>query len=267
VRFTVDLRQRTLDVEVDGTRETVDLYSPRGFEVLSRAWLTVGWSLKYSYQFTWLGRPIIQLPEDMVRLQELVYQVRPDVIVETGVAHGGNQVFLASLCRLMGHGRVIGIDIEIRPHNRAALEAHELRSLITLIEGSSTDPAVVQRVAAAMGSPDKVLIVLDANHTKEHVLAELEAYAHLVGPGSHIIVADGIMDQLAAAPRGRPEWVVDNPRHAVREFLRRHPEFEPMDPPRPFDESRVETPITYWPEGYLCRRSGSCSRTAACSGG
>lgn len=166
VRYTVDLSERTIEVETEGKRETFELYSPRGFEVLSRAWLTVGWSLKYSYQFTWLGRPIIQLPEDMVRLQELIYQAKPDVIVETGVAHGGNQVFLASLCRLLGRGRVIGVDIEIRPHNRAALENHELHSLITLIEGSSTDPAVVEQVRAAMGTPDKVLILLDANHTK-----------------------------------------------------------------------------------------------------
>ena len=240
MRYTVDISKRTIEVETDGTRETLELYSPRGFEVLSRTWLTVGWSLKYSYQFTWLGRPIIQLPEDMVRLQELIYQAKPDVIVETGVAHGGNQVFLASLCRLMGRGRVIGVDIEIRPHNRAALESHELSSLITLIEGSSTDPAVVEQVRAAMGTPDKVLILL-------------EAYGPLVGPGSYIIVADGIMDQLATVPRGMPEWIWDNPRHAVIEFLSRHPEFERIVPPRPFDESLVQEPITYWPEGYLRR--------------
>jgi cephalosporin hydroxylase len=253
VRYTVDLSERTIEVETEGKRETFELYSPRGFEVLSRTWLTVGWSLKYSYQFTWLGRPIIQLPEDMVRLQELIYQAKPDVIVETGVAHGGNQVFLASLCRLLGRGRVIGVDIEIRPHNRAALENHELHSLITLIEGSSTDPAVVERVRAAMGTPDKVLILLDANHTKDHVRQELEAYGPLVGLGSYIIVADGIMDQLATAPRGMPEWIWDNPRRAVAEFLSQHPEFEPIVPPRPFDESLVQRPITYWPDGYLRR--------------
>ena len=253
MRFTVDLRQRTLDVEADGKSETLELYSPRGFELLSRAWLTVGWSLKYSYQFTWLGRPIIQLPEDMVRLQELIYQARPDVIVETGVAHGGNQVFLASLCRLIGHGRVIGVDIEIRPHNRAALEAHELSPLITLIEGSSTDPAVVARVKAAIGPAERVLVILDASHAKAHVRAELEAYGPLVGPGSFLVVADGIMEQLADAPRARPEWAWDNPSGAIAEFLAQHVEFTAAPPARPFDESPGLAPATYWPGGYLQR--------------
>ena len=253
MHYTVDLSKQTIEVETDGQRETVELYSPRGFEILSRTWVAVGWSLKYSYQFTWLGRPIIQLPEDMVRLQELVYREKPDVIVETGVAHGGNQVFLASLCRLVGRGRVIGVDIEIRPHNRAALERHELFPLITLIEGSSTDPTVVESVKGAMGAAAKALILLDANHTKDHVRQELEAYSPLVPSGSHIIVADGVMDQLATVPRGMPEWSWDNPRRAVAEFLAAHPEFEPMAPPRPFDESLLREPITYWPEGYLRR--------------
>ena len=133
MRYTIDLRQQSLRVEADGKSETLELYSPTGFAALSRLWLTVGWSLKYSYQFSWLGRPIIQLPEDLIRIQELIYQVKPDVIVETGVAHGGGQVFFASLCKLLGRGRVIGVDVEIRPHNRAALEAHALSPLITLI--------------------------------------------------------------------------------------------------------------------------------------
>src|SRR5205823_3509639 len=147
----------------------------------------VGWGQKYSYQFSWLGRPVIQLPEDLMRIQEVVYQVKPDVIVETGVAHGGGQVFLASLCKIMGKGRVIGVDIEIRPHNRAALEVHELYSLITLIEGSSIDPAVVDKVKGAIRPSENVLVLLDANHTKDHVLKELEAYGPLVGIGSYII--------------------------------------------------------------------------------
>jgi cephalosporin hydroxylase len=253
MRYTVDTTRMTLEITRDGNVETVDLYSPSSFRVLSDLWLTVGWSLKYSYQFTWLGRPIIQMPEDMIRIQELVCLLRPDVIVETGVAHGGGQVFFASLCKLLGKGRVIGVDIEIRRHNRAALEAHELSPLITLIEGSSVDPGVIRAVRAAVRPAEVVLVILDSNHTKAHVLDELEAYAPLVSIGSYIIAADGIMEHLGSAPRANPEWAWDNPKRAVAEFLGHHPEFRPVPPPRPFDESLVQEPVTYWPEGYLRR--------------
>jgi cephalosporin hydroxylase len=186
-------------------------------------------------------------------MQELVYQVKPDVIIETGVAHGGGQVFFASLCKAMGKGRVIGVDIEIRPHSRAALEAHDLSPLITLIEGSSTDQAVVKKVKAKIRPNEKVLVLLDANHTKDHVLKELEAYGPLVGVGSYIIAADGIMKQLAGAPRTKPEWTWDNPKSAVTEFLARHPEFKPAPQPQPFNEGMISRPVTYWPDGYLRR--------------
>ena len=253
MRYTIDTEQRTVRVDSEGSAQTFDLYSPESFAALSRLWLSVGWSLKYSYQFTWLGRPIIQMPEDMVRLQELVCQVKPDVIVETGVAHGGGQVFLASLCRLVGKGRVIGVDIEIRPHNRAALEAHELYPSITLIEGSSTDPLVVEKVRAAIRPGEVALVLLDANHSRDHVLKELEAYGPLVGVGSYVVVADGIMEEIVGAPGARAEWAWDNPKRAVAEFLARHPEFAPVPPPRPFNEGLIDRPVTYWPDGYLRR--------------
>lgn len=253
MRYTIDTEQKQLHVERGGTMEVFDLYSAEGFSALSRLWVTVGWSLKYSYQFSWLGRPIIQLPEDMIRVQELVYQVRPDVIVETGIAHGGGQVFFASLCRLLGKGRVIGVDIEIRPHNRAALEAHELSPLITLIEGSSTDPASVEQVRTHIRPGESVLVLLDANHTKDHVLRELEMYSPLVGVGSYIIAADGIMEDLVGAPRAQPEWAWDNPRRAVAEFSVRHPEFQPVSPPQPFNEGLISHAVSYWPHGYLRR--------------
>ena len=253
MRYTIEVEQQRIQVETDGRTDTFDLYSPEGFAALSRLWLTVGWSLKYSYQFSWLGRPIIQLPEDMIRVQELVYQVRPDVIVETGIAHGGGQVFFASLCKLLGKGRVIGVDIEIRPHNRAALEAHELYPLITLIEGSSTDPATVEQVRAHIRPGESVLVLLDASHTKDHVLRELELYSPLVGVGSYIIAADGIMAELAGVPRAKPEWAWDNPKRAGAEFSAHHPEFQPVPPPRPFNESLISHAVSYWPDGYLRR--------------
>jgi cephalosporin hydroxylase len=249
----IDLETGTVTVTGKDGKHTHPLASPEAFAVISEAWLRCGWDTKYVYGFTWLGRPIIQLPEDIVRVQELIYQVKPDVIVETGVAHGGGQILFASLCKAMGKGRVIGVDIEIRPHNRAALEAHELYPLITLIEGSSVDTAVVKKVKSGIRAGEKVLVLLDANHTKDHVLKELEAYGPLVTVGSYIIAADGIMKQVVGAPRTKPEWAWDNPLSAVAEFLGRHPEFSAAAPQQPFNEGMISRPVTYWPGGYLRR--------------
>src|SRR5512143_3749778 len=137
MRITIDTEAQTLHCDDAAGSRTLPLYSDRAFELLSRQWLKVGWNQKYPYTFSWMGRPIIQLPEDIVRIQEVVYRVKPDVVIETGVAHGGSLILSASLCKLLGNGRVIGVDIDIRPHNRKAIEAHELFPLITLIEGSS----------------------------------------------------------------------------------------------------------------------------------
>jgi len=141
--------------------------SAKAFSLISRAWLRSGWDAKYVYGFTWLGRPVIQLPEDMLRIQEVIYRVRPTVILETGVAHGGSLVYYASLLQLIGGGRVIGVDVEIRHHNRRAIEAHELASHITLIEGDSVAPATLERVRAHIGPQDTVLVMLDSNHTRD----------------------------------------------------------------------------------------------------
>ena len=147
------------------------------------------------------------------------------MIIETGVAHGGSLIFYASLCKAMDHGRVIGIDIEIRPHNRQAIEAHPLFPFITLIEGSSIDPAVVAQVANQIKAGDKTLFLLDSCHTKAHVLAELNAYAPLVTPGSYIVAMDGIMAEVAGAPRTEADWSWNNPKNAAAEFVAQHPEF------------------------------------------
>jgi len=135
MKILVDDDSRKIEVDDGAARRTVELDSAEGFSLLTRLWLRVGWALRYSYGFSWLGRPVIQLPEDLVRVQELLYRVRPDVIIETGIAHGGSLVFSASICRLLGRGRVIGIDREIRAANRRALEEHELAPLIDLLEG------------------------------------------------------------------------------------------------------------------------------------
>ena len=233
--------------------ETHALGSPEGFRIVAQAWLRAGWEAKYVYGFTWMGRPIIQLPEDMVRVQEIVHTVRPDVLVETGIAHGGSLVFYASLFKAMDRGRVIGIDVEIRPHNRAALEAHPLRPLITLVEGDSAARATVDQVRGMVGAFETVMVVLDSGHSRRHVLAELEAYAPLVTPGSYVVVADGIMEDLVGAARSEPDWDTNNPKAAAQEFLRSHPEFVQADPPYAFNEGNVREPVTYWKSGYLRR--------------
>lgn len=251
MRVQIDTKNRTVSVSDGDGERALELYSPEAFEVLSSLWVKVGWALKYSYSFSWLGRPVIQLPEDLVRMQELIYAVRPDVLVETGVAHGGSLIFYASLFKALGRGRVVGVDIEIRPHNRSAIEAHPLASFVTLIEGDSTASAVVERVRACLSPGDRVLVVLDSNHTKDHVAKELRAYAPLVTPGSYVVVTDCMMEDLADVPGGRPEWIDDNPRAAAREFLAAHPEFV-VDPPLPpFNEGQARSNITYWSGGYL----------------
>ncbi|MFZ1376586.1 MAG: CmcI family methyltransferase [Geothrix sp.] len=253
MRLTLDTDRKTLVLEEGGTSKKLALYSKEAFEALSRQWVRVGWDQKYPYTFSWMGRPIIQLPEDMIRMQEAIFQVQPDVIIETGVAHGGSLVFYSSLCRAMGKGRVIGIDIEIRPHNRKAIEAHPLNDRITLLEGSSTDPGIVAQVKALVKPDESVLVILDSNHTYAHVHAELETYAELVTVGSYLVATDGIMGDLADVPRGLPGWTTDNPTCAARDFASKRPEFVIEQPAWPFNESDLDQNITHWPGAWLRR--------------
>jgi len=253
MKLTIDTDDRTLVAEIDGRVERRGLYTPEAFELLSQAWLAVGWQQKYSYQFTWLGRPIIQLPEDLLRIQEIICRVKPDVIVETGVAHGGSLVFYASLCKLLGKGRVIGIDIVVKQPNLEAIARHPLAEAIAVFEGSSTDAATVERVERAIAPGESVLVILDSCHTKAHVLAELETYARFVTPGSYIVATDGIMGDLFDTPDGQAAWIDDNPASAAAEFAARHPEFVLEDPERAFNESGLRQPVTYWPQAWLRR--------------
>lgn len=234
--------------------EILSLSDPKAFSLITDLWIRSGWDTKYVYGFSWLGRPVIQLPEDMLRIQEVIYDIKPDVIVETGVAHGGSLVFYASLCTAMGKGRVIGIDIEIRPHNRKAIEEHQLSPLITLVEGSSVDLDIVNTVKDQIGSAETVLVLLDSNHLKEHVLAELEAYAPFVSPGSYIVACDGIMQQVVGAPRSSDDWTWNNPISAVNEFVATHPEFECVEPVWPFNEGKITERVTYWPKAFLRKK-------------
>lgn len=251
--ITFDADSITVHSRNGGGPATYPIGTPEAFRILSALWLRSGWDNKYVYSFTWLGRPIIQLPDDLLRLQEVIYSVQPDVIVETGVAHGGSLIFHATLCKALGKGRVIGIDVEIRPHNRAAITSHILAPLITLVDGDSIAPSVVARVRSLIAPAEKVLVLLDSCHTKAHVLAELAAYAPLVAPGSYIVAMDGIMELLAGAPRTQTDWTWNNPRQAAIEFAARHPNFKIVEPRFLFNEGSITERVTYWPNAFLLR--------------
>ncbi len=202
---------------------------------------------KYSYHFSWMGRPIIQLPQDMLAMQEIIWRVKPDLIIECGIAHGGSIIYYASLLELQGFGEVLGIDRDIRPHNREAIEAHPMSKRIAMIEGSSVDAAVVAQVKA-LAEGKKVILVLDSNHTHEHVLAELRAYAPLVAVDSYCVVMDTVVEDMPPEffP-DRPWGPGDNPKTAVWAYLEENRDFE-ID-----QQMQNKLLMTVAPDGYLRR--------------
>ncbi len=219
---------------------------------------------QYSYNFTWLGRPIIQYPQDMIAMQELIWSIKPDLIIETGIAHGGSLIFSASmlaqidLCEAIEQGivfdpklsqrKVLGIDIDIRAHNRAAIEAHPMYSRIQMIQGSSTDPEIIDQVKQVAANYKRILVCLDSNHTHDHVLAELETYASFTSVGSYCVVFDTIIEDLPEDMFfDRPWGKGDNPKTAVWKYLESHTEFE-------IDKSIPKKLLaTVAPDGYLKR--------------
>jgi len=204
---------------------------------------------RYSYNFTWMGRPIIQYPEDIIAMQEIIWAVQPDLIVETGIAHGGSLLYYSSLMELLGdNGLVVGIDVDIRSHNRAAIEAHPMFKRIRMIEGSSIDEVVAAQVAELAVDRRCVMVVLDSNHTHDHVLKELQLYSPLVTAGSYLTVFDTIVDDMPKSSfPDRPWGPGDNPATAVREFLRDDKNFE-ID-----REIEAKLLLTAAPGGYLRR--------------
>lgn len=220
----------------------------------SRDWIDGIARRRYTYNFRWLGRPIIQLPQDIVAVQELIFAVQPDLIIETGIAHGGSLVFSASMLELNAicggpaDAQVLGVDIDIRAHNRAAIESHPLARRIKMLQGSSVAPEIVVQVKAVVSEHRRVLVCLDSNHTHEHVLAELEAYAPLTSVGSYCVVFDTIVDDMAPDHfKDRPWGPGNNPKTAVREYLKAHPEFA-ID--KQIDHKLL---ISVAPDGYLKR--------------
>lgn len=234
-------------------------------QALSRIWLREITRHKYAYNFSWMGRPLIQFPQDMSAMQELIWKVRPDLIVETGIAHGGSLIMNASLLALLDYAdasaeggvvdparpkrRVLGIDIDIRQHNREAIEAHPMAKSITMIQGSSISPDTIAQVKDIARQYSRVMVCLDSNHTHDHVLAELKAYAPLVTPGSYCVVFDTLIEDMPAEFFANSTWGVgDNPKTAVREFLDGRDDFE-------VDHAiAAKLLITVAPGGYLRRK-------------
>ena len=223
------------------------LMSDADVQALSRIWVREITRHKYAYNFTWMGRPLIQFPQDMVALQEIVWRVKPDVIVETGIAHGGSLVYSASLLALLGGDRfVVGVDVDIRAHNRREIEAHPMAARIRMIEGSSVDDAVAAAVRDHCRGKESVLVILDSHHTHAHVLRELQLYGPLVTRGSYLIVLDTLIEDMPAEFfEGRPWGKGNNPKTAVHEFLAATKRFE-IDAAIP-----AQLLLTTAPDGYL----------------
>jgi cephalosporin hydroxylase len=229
-----------------GKQSTVDLYSQDGFEMLSNLWVKVAAEQKLMYNVKWLGCPVIQFPFDIVAVQDLIWKIRPDAIVETGIAHGGSLILSASILELIGNGKVIGVDVDIRPHNRAAIEAHPLSHRITLIQGSSIDAATFDAVKATTADAESIMVVLDSNHSYAHVMSELKLYSPLVTGGSYLVAHDGAQAWCWDIPRGKAEWKDDNPLRAIHDFLESNRNFR-------IDPDCTRSGITSSPDGYLRR--------------
>jgi cephalosporin hydroxylase len=228
-----------------------EMASDAEFRSQSEAWFQTSIRHQYSYNFTWLGRPIIQYPQDIVAMQELIWKTRPDIIVETGVAHGGSLILYASLLQMLGEqGRVLGIDIDIRDHNRQAIESHPMGRHIDLLEGSSVSEETLRQVREHVKDKQRVTVVLDSNHTHDHVLEELELYSPLVSPGCYLVVFDTVVEDLPVdTSAGRPWSPGNNPKTAVHEFLKNNDSFE-------IDYSiQNKLLLTVAPDGFL-RKTG-----------
>jgi cephalosporin hydroxylase len=203
---------------------------------------------QYSYNFSWMGRPIIQYPQDMIAMQELIWEIKPDLIIETGIAHGGSLIYYASILELIGNGKVLGIDIDIRPHNKKEIEAHPMFKRIDMIQGSAISPETIEQVIAFASHKEKIMVCLDSNHTHEHVLNELQLYSPFVTKNSYLVVFDTIVEDMPEnyLP-GRPWGKGNNPKSAVWEFLRTNKDFQ-ID--HSIDNKLL---ISVAPEGYLKR--------------
>lgn len=221
--------------------------SDENLQNLTNRWFIESCRHKYSYNFSWMGRPIIQFPQDIIAMQEIIWQVKPDLIVETGIAHGGSLIFYASMLELIGEGgKILGIDVDIRQHNRVEIEKHPMFKRITMIEGSSIDEEIAKQVFDFAKGNSRVLVVLDSNHTHDHVLKELQLYSPLVTKDSYLVVFDTVVEDMPEDFfSDRPWGKGNNPKTAVWEFLKTNKRFE-ID-----KDIEAKLLITVAPDGYL----------------
>lgn len=218
-------------------------------EEKSEEWLKLSAENKLVYEVDWFGVPIIQTPQDMILMQELIFKLKPDFIIDVGIAHGGSSIFYSSLFELLGKGKVIGVDIDIRKHNRDVIEAHPLFKRIELVEGSSVSPEIINKIREKIPAGSKVLVCLDSNHTKDHVLKELNLYEKFVGEGSYMVVFDTFTSKMAELGACDKSYINNGPREAITEFLKQNPDFE-------IDKEYNKLFISYSKDGYL-KRKGS----------
>lgn len=234
---------------VPSVREYVLTKKEKNTQELEKAglqWTKIAAENRLSYEVDWLGVPVIQTPEDLILMQELIFKIQPDFIIETGIAHGGSLIYYASLMELLGKGKVVGVDIEIREHNRKAIEAHPLFKRIEMIEGDSTSEETILKIRGKIPNNSQVIVCLDSDHTKPHVLKELELYQQFVKPGGYITVFDTVISRLAAPGNAEEKYIDNSPKEAVEEFLRKNKDFE-------IDKVFNKLFVSSTPDGYLRR--------------
>jgi cephalosporin hydroxylase len=242
--LTIDTDSKILRVtEGEGVAHEYPLFTPQSFGILSRQWLALGWNLGHWSTFSWMGRQVLQLPDDLLRLGEMLWRVRPDVIIETGVYDGGSALWFRNFCR------VIGVDRELRPGVRETIG-----SRVTLIEGDSASPETTVRVARGVRSGERVCVFLDSDHSTDHVAAELRGFAPFVSSGCYLIVADSILPDLAATPSGEIEWLNSHPRIAVEAFMSSNQDFQRRRPVPLFGAPFDFCDLSYFPDTWLKRR-------------
>ena len=222
------------------------MFNDLEFKKQSQEWFKTSLKYEYSYHFTWLGRPIIQYPQDILAVQEIIWKIKPDLIIETGIAHGGSLILSASILELIGKGEVLGVDIDIRKHNELEIEKHSMFKRITMIKGSSIDRKIIKKVQSLARGKKRIMVVLDSNHTHNHVLKELRAYSPLVSKGSYLVVFDTVIQNIPEEyTKNRPWGLNNNPKTAVNEFLKSTDRFK--------IDKKIEKKLLFTaaPSGYL----------------